>query len=73
MLDQYTLSGQDMVTILQAIATVKNQSDSALKIIDSINDNFTAVSDYCDGLTTSIQDFMTHCESGAEESGQQDE
>ena len=73
MLDQYTLSGQDMVTILQAIATVKNQSDSALKIIDSIHDNFAAVSDYCDGLTTSIQDFMTHCESGAEESGQQDE
>lgn len=73
MLDQYTLSGQDMVTILQAIATVKNQSDSALKIIDSIHDNFIAVSDYCDGLTTSIQDFMTHCESGAEESGQQDE
>ena len=73
MLDQYTLSGQEMVTILQAIATVKNQSDSALKIIDSIHDNFTAVSDYCDGLTTSIQDFMTHCESGAEESGQQDE
>lgn len=73
MLDQYTLSGQDMVTILQAIATVKNQSDSALKIIDSIHGNFTAVSDYCDGLTTSIQDFMTHCESGAEESGQQDE
>lgn len=34
MLDQYTLSGQDMVT---------------------------------------IQDFMTHCESGTEESGQQDE
>lgn len=73
MLDQYTLSGQDMVAILQAIATVKNQSDSALKIIDSIHDNFTVVSDYCDGLTTSIQDFMTHCESGAEESGQQDE
>ena len=73
MLDQYTLSGQDMVTILQAIATVKNQSDSALKIIDSIHDNFTVVSDYCDGLTTSIQDFMTHCASGAEESGQQDE
>lgn len=73
MLDQYTLSGQDMITILQAIATVKNQSDSALKIIDSIHSNFTAVSDYCEGLTTSIQDFMTHCESGAEESGQQDE
>lgn len=73
MLDQYTLSGQDMVTILQAIATVKNQSDSALKIIDSIHDNFTAVSDYCDGLTASIQDFMINYESGTEKSGQQDE
>ena len=54
-------------------ATVKNQSDSALKIIDSIHDNFTAVSNYCDGLTASIQDFMLNCESGVEESGQQDE
>lgn len=73
MLDQYTLNGQDMVTILQTIATVKNQSDSALKIINSIHDNFTVMSDYCDGLTASIQNFMTRYESGTEESGQQDE
>jgi len=62
MLDEYTLSGQDMVTILQAIDTIKRQADSTLQAIDSFKTNFEAVSDYCSNLDNSIKNFMYQTE-----------